>query len=654
MTVLSMVPNDTPLLPAKVIDVPKDVLRNFPHSKKVGNYLLGNTLGEGSFAKVKEALHIPTGERVAVKIIDKKKSREDSYVRKNLRREGKILQMVRHSNIVQLLEIMETQNSYYLVTELCRGGDLMDYISQRRKLPEPEVKKYIRQIVSAVDYLHRLGILHRDLKIENLLMDEFKDMKIIDFGLSNCVKLVPTKDGPRIQDYCVTQCGSPAYAAPELLGRRKYGPQVDIWSIGVNMYAMLTGNLPFTVEPFNIKILHQKMITGQMNPLPDGTTRDCRDLIKKLLNPDPDRRITMEEVLRHAWIAEGPGCPLPRAHCPNKMKTDDIDNSIIRHMSDNQGFRIGEVIRYVTGNVPSSATAMYYLINRKLQKHYGHLRASGKIAADNRLAAGNRNSTRNYHLLESRPCTSLQRKTPVPAASNVVTSPSGSPIRTPVTSPVKVRDTVGSQIEAESTGGSSKDTECEKSDAADDAFSDIMQTKGTNDIFKIPRVQSPIKKPKNDEVVDNQPVDAELNQTVLPKVANKNMTNGLNSATSNSLKPALAASETVEINETDVHLDTSLQHKPGKSSATNAVNESDEPFRPRASTFPGKVQRPNVKVEKTLPHTITIDSGENKTVTSPRSRLYRPHRENIGSSPIPVNENPLDFAIGETEGFADF
>ena len=99
--------------------------------------------------------------QVAVKIIDKKKSREDSYVRKNLRREGKILQMIRHSNIVQLLEIMETQNSYYLVTELCRGGDLMDYISQRRKLPEQEVKKYIRQIVSAVDYLHRLGILHR-------------------------------------------------------------------------------------------------------------------------------------------------------------------------------------------------------------------------------------------------------------------------------------------------------------------------------------------------------------------------------------------------------------------------------------------------------------------------------------------------------------
>lgn len=104
---------------------------------------------------------------MAVKIIDKKKSREDSYVRKNLRREGKILQMIRHTNVVQLLEIMETQNSYYLVTELCRGGDLMDYISQKRKLPEAEVKKYIRQIVSAVDYLHRLGILHRSVSLPN-------------------------------------------------------------------------------------------------------------------------------------------------------------------------------------------------------------------------------------------------------------------------------------------------------------------------------------------------------------------------------------------------------------------------------------------------------------------------------------------------------
>ena len=98
---------------------------------------------------------------MAVKIIDKKKSREDSYVRKNLRREGKILQMIHHPNVVHLLEIMETQNSYYLVTELCRGGDLMDHISKKRKLPEAEVKRYIRQIVSAVDYLHRLGILHR-------------------------------------------------------------------------------------------------------------------------------------------------------------------------------------------------------------------------------------------------------------------------------------------------------------------------------------------------------------------------------------------------------------------------------------------------------------------------------------------------------------
>ncbi|KAK3098587.1 hypothetical protein FSP39_020986 [Pinctada imbricata] len=116
MTVLTGDLGSTPYLPSKVVDVPRDVIRAFQHSKKVGNYLLGKTLGEGSFAKVKEALHIPTGEKVAIKVIDKRKAKVDSYVRKNLRREAKLLQQIRHPNVVQLYEVMETENSYYLVT----------------------------------------------------------------------------------------------------------------------------------------------------------------------------------------------------------------------------------------------------------------------------------------------------------------------------------------------------------------------------------------------------------------------------------------------------------------------------------------------------------------------------------------------------------
>ncbi|XP_043542744.1 hormonally up-regulated neu tumor-associated kinase homolog A-like, partial [Chiloscyllium plagiosum] len=249
-------------LPLPVARVSREAIRNFHHTKRVGSYLIGRKLGEGSFAKVREGLHVLTGEKVAVKVIDKKKAKKDSYVTKNLRREGQIHQMIRHPNITQLLDILETENSYYLVMELCTGGNLMHKIYDRKILEEAEVCRYIKQLTLAVEHLHRAGVVHRDLKIENLLLDEKNNIKLIDFGLSNCAGILGYSDP------FSTQCGSPAYAAPELLARKKYGPKVDIWSIGVNAYAMLTGTLPFTVEPFSLRALHQKMVDKDLNPLP--------------------------------------------------------------------------------------------------------------------------------------------------------------------------------------------------------------------------------------------------------------------------------------------------------------------------------------------------------------------------------------------------
>ncbi|KAK7491336.1 hypothetical protein BaRGS_00017437 [Batillaria attramentaria] len=372
----------TVYLPAQVTDVPREVVRAFSHNKRVGTYLLGRSLGEGSFARVKEALHLPTGEKVAVKVIDKKRAKADPYVRKNLRREGRLLQQVRHPHVVQLFEVLETEHSYYIVTECCAGGDLMDHIAKRKKLEEREVKKFIRQIVSAVDYLHRLGIIHRDLKIENLLLDQKGDIKIIDFGLSNTIKMSTAPEGTaHAQEYLVTQCGSPAYAAPELLNHRKYGLQVDVWSIGVNMFAMLTGTLPFTVDPFNIKTLYNKMMSGQMNPIPDTLSREGKDLLKKFLTADPEKRVTISEALSHPWLAEARNKPLERHPFPNKLKTSDLDIDILKHMSENLGFRMSEVIRFVVGNVPSSACATYHMFHRKLQRHRAEQRAKGKTPA---------------------------------------------------------------------------------------------------------------------------------------------------------------------------------------------------------------------------------------------------------------------------------
>ncbi|KAF1376383.1 hypothetical protein PFLUV_G00210950 [Perca fluviatilis] len=148
-------------LPLPSLKVPRELLRSFPHSKRVGSYLVGKMINKGSFAKVMEGLHIGTGEKVAIKVIDKKKARQDSYVLKNMKREPRIHQMVRHPHIVVLLETLETENSYYMAMELCAGGDLMDRICERKRLEEREVRRYTRQILSAVEHLHKHGIVHR-------------------------------------------------------------------------------------------------------------------------------------------------------------------------------------------------------------------------------------------------------------------------------------------------------------------------------------------------------------------------------------------------------------------------------------------------------------------------------------------------------------
>ncbi|XP_014681065.1 PREDICTED: MAP/microtubule affinity-regulating kinase 4-like isoform X2 [Priapulus caudatus] len=361
----------TVCLPLQVTDVEPELLSGFPHSKRVGCYMLGRTIGKGSFAKVKEALHTLTGEKVAVKVVSKKKANEDAYVTRNLRREGKLLQLARHPNIIQIYEVMETENSYYLVTDMCTGGNMMDYICKNKKLEEQEVRHFIRQMISAVDHLHRHGIIHRDLKVENLLLDENRDIKIIDFGLSNTLKVSTGEDGQTIvQEFCITQCGSPAYAAPELLGHRKYGTKVDVWSIGVNMYAMLTGNLPFTVSPFNIKTLHAKMVNKEMNAIPHHLSQSGRALLLKLLTPEPAERISLSDAMRHKWINETFNQPLKAAPFPNKVKTEDLNFSVIKHMDENMSFDVKEVVSHVVNNQANSgALAVYTLLVRRLQRY---------------------------------------------------------------------------------------------------------------------------------------------------------------------------------------------------------------------------------------------------------------------------------------------
>ncbi|NXL80067.1 HUNK kinase, partial [Leptocoma aspasia] len=305
----------------------------------------------------------------AVKVIDKKRAKKDTYVTKNLRREGQIQQMIRHPNIAQLLDILETENSYYLVMELCPGGNLMHKIYEKKRLEEHEARKYIRQLILAVEHLHRAGVVHRDLKIENLLLDEDNNIKLIDFGLSNCAGILGYSDP------FSTQCGSPAYAAPELLARKKYGPKIDVWSIGVNMYAMLTGTLPFTVEPFSLRALYQKMVDKEMNPFPTQLSSAAINFLRSLLEPDPAKRPNIQQALANRWLNENyPGRAPPNVTYPNRIHLEDLSQSVLLHMTEKLGYKNSDVINTVLSNRASHTLAIYFLLNKKLERYLASLR----------------------------------------------------------------------------------------------------------------------------------------------------------------------------------------------------------------------------------------------------------------------------------------
>ncbi|XP_076876293.1 hormonally up-regulated neu tumor-associated kinase homolog A isoform X2 [Brachyhypopomus gauderio] len=268
--------------------------------------------------------------------------------------------MIRHPNITQLLDILETENSYYLVMELCPGGNLMNHIYEKKRLEEREAQKYVRQLVMAVEHLHRAGVVHRDLKIENLLLDEQDNIKLIDFGLSNCAGILGYSDP------FSTQCGSPAYAAPELLSRKKYGPKVDVWSIGVNMYAMLTGTLPFTVEPFSLKALHQRMVDKDMNPLPPSISSAAVSLLKSLLEPDPSKRPNIHQVMADSWLQLGnPHTGIPYL---NRIHIEEINHTVLLHMTERMSYKHSEVLSAVLTNRACHTLAVYFLLNKKMKR----------------------------------------------------------------------------------------------------------------------------------------------------------------------------------------------------------------------------------------------------------------------------------------------
>ncbi|RCN26700.1 kinase domain protein [Ancylostoma caninum] len=257
-----------------------------------------------------------------------------------------------HPNIVKLYQVMENEQTLYLVLEYASGGEVFDYLVAHGRMKEKEARVKFRQIVSAVQYLHSKNIIHRDLKAENLLLDADMNIKIADFGFSNQFTLGNKLD---------TFCGSPPYAAPELFQGKKYdGPEVDVWSLGVILYTLVSGSLPFDGQ--NLKELRERVLRGKYR-IPFYMSTDCENLLKKFLVLNPARRGTLETIMKDRWMNigyEDEGELKPYVEPPK----DQIDEARIEKLIQ-LGFNKGSILDALEKEKFEDIHATYLLLGER-------------------------------------------------------------------------------------------------------------------------------------------------------------------------------------------------------------------------------------------------------------------------------------------------
>lgn len=367
---------------------------------KIGHYVLGATLGCGTFGKVKIGEHQLTKHKVAVKILNRQKIKSLDVVGK-IRREIQNLKLFRHPHIIKLYQVISTPTDIFMIMEYVSGGELFDYIVNNGKLQESEARRFFQQIISGVDYCHRHMIVHRDLKPENLLLDHNRHVKIADFGLSNMML-----DG----EFLRTSCGSPNYAAPEVISGKLYaGPEVDIWSCGVILYALLCGTLPFDDE--HVPTLFRKIKSG-IFPIPEYLNKQVVSLLCQMLQVDPLKRATVEEIKKHEWFQKD----LPAYLFPSPVEQDSsvIDTHAVTEVCDKFGVKEQEVHNALLSGDPHDQLAIAY-----------HLIIDNKRIADEAAKA----ELKDFYVAGSPPPAPPMPEKPTPNNNEPFKSPSIHPER---------------------------------------------------------------------------------------------------------------------------------------------------------------------------------------------------------------------------------
>ncbi|ERN18097.1 CBL-interacting protein kinase 8 isoform X2 [Amborella trichopoda] len=303
--------------------------------RKVGKYEVGRTIGEGTFAKVKFAQNTETGESVAMKVLDKASILKHKMA-DQIKREISIMKLVRHPYVVRLHEVLASRTKIYIILEFITGGELFDKIVHRGRLSENDSRKYFQQLIDGVDFCHSKGVYHRDLKPENLLLDSQGNLKISDFGLS----ALP----PQGTDLLHTTCGTPNYVAPEVLAHKGYdGAVADVWSCGVILYVLLAGYLPF--DEVDLTTLYGKIERADFS-CPSWFPVGAKLLIHKILDPNPNTRVRIEEIRNDDWFKKG---YVAVRHVEDEdVNLDDVyaafDDAEDQYVSEHSGHNMGPLI----------------------------------------------------------------------------------------------------------------------------------------------------------------------------------------------------------------------------------------------------------------------------------------------------------------------
>uniref|UniRef100_A0A9J8CLB6 non-specific serine/threonine protein kinase n=1 Tax=Cyprinus carpio carpio TaxID=630221 RepID=A0A9J8CLB6_CYPCA len=342
---------------------------------RVGFYDIERTLGKGNFAVVKLARHRITKSEVAIKIIDK--TQLDAVNLEKIYREVEIMKLLDHPHIIKLYQVMETKNMLYLVTEYARNGEIFDYLASRGRLSEMDARRKFWQILSAVEYCHERNIVHRDLKAENLLLDAHMNMKIADFGFGNFF---------RPGEPLTTWCGSPPYAAPEVFEGQQYeGPQLDIWSMGVVLYVLVCGTLPF--DGPSLPVLRQRVLEGRFR-IPYFMSEDCEHLIRKMLVLDPAKRLSLSQIKEHRWMVQEVPSQRPVLYrqglaCKSKLGLGEHSEQVLRLMHS-LGIDQQKTIESLQNKSYNHFAAIYYLLVERLKAHRSSFPVEQRLHASQR------------------------------------------------------------------------------------------------------------------------------------------------------------------------------------------------------------------------------------------------------------------------------